>query len=232
MAIYTLLQGQIAIFLLSAHTNTPAVAEVGALSRLGQLFTVIMMLNPFLVQPVFARVTSRRDFQTKLTLMVAALSALSALVLGSAYAAPHPWLFLLGSKYAGLTPELPIAVGTALATVVGGTLCTVVLARGQTRGQSFAILPCLGGQLAYIALRGVHSTSDGLILTFIPAMANAVTQAVLLLQVSRNWPETACRIQPDEQAGKRELELAQKRCDAVCNGGNSVACKRDELEAE
>ncbi len=184
MVIYTLLQGQIAIFLLSAHSNTQAIAELGALSRLGQLFTVLMMLNPFLVQPVFARATSQRDFHAKLALVIAALVVLSALGLGSAYALPHWWLSLLGANYVGLTQELPIAIGTALATVVGGTLYTVVIARGETQWQSLSILPCLGGQLAYVMLHGVRTTLDGLILGFIPALAYATTQ-VLLLRVAR-----------------------------------------------
>lgn len=189
MVIYTLLQGQIAIFLLSVGGYTRAIAEMGALSRLGQAFTVLMMLNPFLVQPVFARVASNRDFQAKLALVITALIVLCAVGLASAYAAPQWWLLLLGANYAGLAQELPIAIGVALATVVGGTLYTMVIARGETRGQSLAIVPCLGGQLAYVALNGAHSTSDALMLGLIPALAYAVVQATLLARILQKWPE-------------------------------------------
>jgi O-antigen/teichoic acid export membrane protein len=189
MVIYTLLQGQIAIFMLSTHANTQAIAELGALNRLSQLFAVLMMLNSFLVQPIFARVTSSRDFLVKLALVIAALAALCAVGLASAYAVPHWWLFLLGQNYSGLTQELPIAIGTAFATVVGATLYMMVIARGDARGQSLAILPCLGGQLAFITAHGVGSTWDALILALIPALAYAVVQAALLARILQKWPE-------------------------------------------
>jgi O-antigen/teichoic acid export membrane protein len=184
LTIYSLLQGQIAIFLLSAHSNTEAIAELGALSRLGQLFTVLIMLNTFLVQPVFARVTSQRDFKAKLALVMAALVALSAVGLGSAYAAPHWWLYLLGANYAGLTHDLPIAIGTALATVVGATLYFVVTARGETRWQYGSIAFGVLGQLLFYPLHGVQSTRDALWFNLIPSLGLALWQAGLLMKYS------------------------------------------------
>lgn len=188
MVIYTLLQGQIAIVLLSGAGYTRDIAEMGALSRLGQAFTVLMMLNPFLVQPVFARIGSNREFQAKLALVIAALIVLCAVGLASAYAAPHWWLLLLGANYAGLTPELPIAIGAALATVVGGTLYTIVIARGNTSGQSLWVLPCLVGQVAFIGLHGVHDTRDALLLNAIPAAAICLVECLLLAKCVRRFP--------------------------------------------
>jgi len=188
MAIYTLLQGQIAIFMLSVGGYTHAIAEVGALSRLSQAFTVLMMLNPFLVQPVFARIASDRDFQAKLAPVVAALIVLCAVGLTSAYAAPQWWLFLLGANYAGLAQELPITIGTALMTVVGGTLYTVVIARGETRGQSLWVLPCLVGQVAFIGFHGVQNTRDALLLNAIPAAAICFVECLLLAKCVRRIP--------------------------------------------
>jgi O-antigen/teichoic acid export membrane protein len=187
MVIYTLLQGQIAIFLLSGAGYTRAVAEMGALNRLGQIFTVLMMFNPFLVQPVFARVTSYRDFLGKLARVIVALVVLCAVALVSAYAAPHWWLFLLGANYAGLARELPIAISVAVATVVGGTLYTVVIARGETSGQSLWILPCLVGQVAFIGLHGVYNARDALLLNAVPATAITLVECLLLTKCVRRF---------------------------------------------
>lgn len=183
--LYTLAQGQIAILLLSAFAETKAIAETGALSRLGQAFAVIMLLNPFLVQPVFARIASHGDFVTKTMTVVMALILLCIVTMASAFVVPQWWLLILGDKYNGLTHELPVALATSLATVVGGTLCTMVIARGSTRWQSAVILPCLGGQLAFVAANGVRSTRDALVLSLIPAVAYAVVQAALLLLLLR-----------------------------------------------
>jgi O-antigen/teichoic acid export membrane protein len=188
MVIYTLVQDQIAIFLLSAAGYTRAIAEMGALSRLGQLFTVLMMLNPFLVQPAFARVTERRDFLLKLLLVTVALLLFSSVGLMSAYIAPHWWLLALGTNYSSLEGELPIAIGAALATVVASTLYTIVIARGETSGQSLWIMPCLIGQVAFIELHGVYNTRDALLLNAIPATAIALVECLLWTKcVHRFW---------------------------------------------
>ena len=185
MVIYTLVQGQIAILLLGAFAEPRAIAETGALSRLGQLFNVLMLLNPFLLQPVFARVRTRADFIAKAAVVAAALSLLCVVTIASAYVVPHWWLLIVGDKYSGLSHELPVALAASLATIVGGTLYTMVIARGSTRWQSAAILPCLGGQLAFIALNGVRSTWDALMLGMIPALAYALVQALLLALLLR-----------------------------------------------
>ena len=187
VVIYTLAQGQIAILLLSAFADTRAIAETGALSRLGQAFSVFMVLNTFLVHPIFARVRSRRDFLYKLGVLVSALALLCLVTMASAVVLPEWWLLIVGHKYSTLTHELPIAIATSLATLVGASIYVVVLARGLTQWQSIAIVPCVVGQLAFIAANGVRSTSDALMLSLIPAVAYAIVQAILLLVVVRRW---------------------------------------------
>jgi hypothetical protein len=113
---------------------------------------------------------------------------LCAVGLTSAYAAPQWWLFLLGANYAGLAQELPITIGTALMTIVGGTLYTVVIARGETRGQSLWVLPCLVGQVAFIGFHGVQNTRDALLLNAIPAAAICFVECLLLAKCVRRIP--------------------------------------------
>ncbi len=184
---YMLAQGQIAILLLSAFAESRVIAETGALTRLGQVFSVLMVLNTFLVQPVFARVVSRGDLVIKLTLLIAALALLCVVTMASALLFPDWWLLIIGDKYSGLTRELPVAIATSLVTLVGASLYVVVIARGSTRWQSLAIIPCLGGQLTFIAMNGVRTTWDALMLGLIPAVAYALVQAVLLGIAVRRW---------------------------------------------
>lgn len=188
IVIYSVLQGQIAILLLSAVGATRVIAETGALSRLGQAFLVLALLNTFMVQPVFARVRSRADFLAKLAMLVVAFTALAGVVMISAFRAPNWWLLIVGAKYAHLTGELPIALATSLATLGGASLYVVVIARGRTGWQSLALVPCLGSQLAFLALNGVRTAADALILNFLPAFAYAVVQAVFVVLLVRRWP--------------------------------------------
>lgn len=186
MVIYAVAQGQIAILLLTAFAEPRAIAETGALSRLGQVFNVLQLINPFLIQPVFARIVSRTDFAAKSAAVISALLVLCIFTITSTYVVPNWWLLIIGDKYSGLAQELPIALAVSLATIVGGTLYTMVIARGSTRWQSTAILPCLGGQLVFVAVYGVHTTWHALMLSLIPAVAYALVQTILLTQLLRN----------------------------------------------
>lgn len=187
--VYFVFQGQIAILLLSVYADIRAVAEIGALGRLGQVFNVFMLLNSFLVHPIFARVRSRSDYLSSLAWLVFALAAFSTAVMISAFLLPEWWLLILGDQYASLTKELPIAIVSSLLTLAGASFYVVVIARGSTKWQSMAILPCLGSQLVFIATHGVQSTSDALIVMLLPAAAYAFFQAVLLLTAVVQWPQ-------------------------------------------
>ena len=187
--VYTVLQGQIAILLLSAYADIRAIAETAALARLGQVFTVLMLINAFLVQPILARVKMRSDYLAKLAWLVFALVALYTVVMTSALLRPEWWLLIVGDKYAGLTKEVPIALATSLVTLAGASLYVAVIARGSTKSQSIAILPCLCSQMVFVATHGVRTTWDALILILIPAVAYALVQVGLLLIIVMRWPQ-------------------------------------------
>ncbi len=182
---YTAMQAHLSIFLLSLFGYTAAVAEVGALGRLGQLVALVAMLNPFLVQPLFGRLSSFGAFRKLAGLTLALLVAGSAAVIGVAYAAPGAWLFLLGAHYGHLERELPLALSAAAATVIGATLYTILISRSVTRGQTWIVAPSLLGQAAFIAAHGVSSTYDALLLNLIHPLAHVSVQVLLLLRMLR-----------------------------------------------
>jgi O-antigen/teichoic acid export membrane protein len=185
--VYTAFQGQIAILLLSLNADTQSIAELAALSRIGQVFHVIMLLNSFLVQPMFAREEARIKFLHKFALVALALAALSLIVMTSAYLIPEWWLIIIGEKYAHLDSELPLLLATALLTLVGATLHVLVISRGSTVWQSISFLPCLGSQLLFIAFHEVRTTFDALTLILLPAATYAIVQGLLLFIELSSW---------------------------------------------
>ena len=58
--IYYALQGPLSIMLITIFGRTAAVASVGALTRLGQPFTLLAQMNPLLVEPYFASLPKNR----------------------------------------------------------------------------------------------------------------------------------------------------------------------------
>jgi O-antigen/teichoic acid export membrane protein len=185
--IYYAIQGQIAIFLLSLYGYANSVAEVGALGRLGQILGVLMLLNPFLIQPYFARIHGKSTFVARTLLVIGALVLVSLLFLGSAYLVPGWWLFILGEQYNHLAHELPIAIGTSLLGWAGGTIYTLLVSRAFTRGQSWAILAGLAAQLLFLSFHGVNLTKDALTLNMMPPLAYLVVQILILWGFIGTW---------------------------------------------
>jgi O-antigen/teichoic acid export membrane protein len=118
------LQGQLTVFLISIYGATTQVADVGALSRLAILSTVVgAVINQALV-PSFARIQNplllRRRFLQSFVLVL--FMGFALLTLG--YFCRQPILWVLGPKYAHLDSELlwmllSIAVGLILTLLWG-----------------------------------------------------------------------------------------------------------------
>jgi O-antigen/teichoic acid export membrane protein len=191
--IYYMLQGQISIFFLSLYGLTSSIAEVGALSRLGQIIGLFMMLNAFLIQPYFARIEQKSVYISSVRFVIAMLFAFCLVIMISAYLVPGWWLFVLGEKYAGLQRELPLAIVGPLLTLLGGSLYTMVIARNVTRGQFWYIIVGIASQLMFISKFSVQTTFDALILNMLPSVGYIVMQSILLVRVLSNWDEGASR---------------------------------------
>jgi hypothetical protein len=189
--LYFALQGQLSVLVLSAFGSATSIAQVGAISRFNQLITLAMMLNPFLVQPVLARQSSRRRFLERLAVIIGAIAGASAIVLLSAALTPRWWLLILGPTYNGLERELLIALGTSLATLAGGTLYTAVISRSQTGGQFWAIILGIAAQLIFGVTHELSTAANALVLSLIPAVAYGAVQGVLLMRVVLRWSPTA-----------------------------------------
>jgi len=186
--IYFMLQAQLSTFMLNIYGYTESVAEVGALGRLGQIISVLMMLNPFLIQPFFARLDDKREFVFWVRVVVMTLIFTSGIVTASGYLLPSWWLFILGDNYSGLSAELPLALAGVMASLAGATIYALVVSRSITRGQSWTIISGLGLQIGFIVICGITSTADALILNLLPAVAYLVTQGVILAWVVISWP--------------------------------------------
>ena len=213
LTLYSALQGQIAVLALNVFGSTTSIAEYGAVTRLGQLVSFFILLNPFLVQPVMARQHDRAGFVWHLSLVVGGLTALSIVVMLSVFEAPNWWLFILGDNYAGLQNELPLAVGAALLGLIGATLYAVVSSRNCTAGQPWVVVLSLAGQLSFLGIHGIRSVSDGLVLGGIAAVSLVFVETILIAQILRNWSSSSsgAPIPPasDHQQATAETNLSR-----------------------
>ena len=119
--LYYCLQGQITVWLISVFGNTSTVANLGALSRLALMFTVIGSVMGSLVVPRYARLQDTPTLFRRYWQIVAGYASLVIFLTALAAHSPNLFLSLLGGKYMHLQRELPLMVAcNGLGVIVGG----------------------------------------------------------------------------------------------------------------
>jgi O-antigen/teichoic acid export membrane protein len=121
-------QGQITTFIAASVAGSTTLAQMGALSRLAQIFVVANVLNAYVVVPRIARCLDQDLKRMALEAaagMTLVLSAITAFV----FLFPHVILLFLGSHYRGLAvPAGWYVLGGSLSTL-SGTLYAINLSR-------------------------------------------------------------------------------------------------------
>src|SRR5436190_4548213 len=123
-------QGQITIWLVSIFGTADRIAEVGALGRLGVMFAFMTSLLNGIATPSLARCKSLPRLYRLFGAMLLAYGVFAGMLLATWFAFPGKILLILGSKYTGLTAELPLVMGTALLWGLTGVLYALASARG------------------------------------------------------------------------------------------------------
>ncbi len=98
-------QGQISLLLITYFGHATAVASVGALSRLGQIFILFSQMTPVLIEPYFARL-SRERFKYDYLGVCAIGVLVCGVVSGLARFFPGLFLWILGYRYSSLHYEV------------------------------------------------------------------------------------------------------------------------------
>ncbi|RBP45311.1 O-antigen/teichoic acid export membrane protein [Roseimicrobium gellanilyticum] len=105
--LFQFIQGQVGVWLLSITANVAAVADFGALSRLGSVFAALALLYYQLVIPTLSRSQTPRILAGRLALSAAAYVAALAAFTVIGWLAADWILWLFGSAYTHLAKEVP-----------------------------------------------------------------------------------------------------------------------------
>jgi O-antigen/teichoic acid export membrane protein len=129
-SLYYSIQGQIGIWLLSFFSNVGSVADIGALGRFSMVFAVLNSLVANLAFPRFSRLPADKSVALHYAGILAFYVFPGLCILAVASAKPGVFLWILGSRYSGLTAELPLALLGFILNGIGGTMWSLNLARG------------------------------------------------------------------------------------------------------
>jgi hypothetical protein len=114
--------------LITLFGHTTSVASVGALSRLAQIFVLFAQMNPLLLEPYFARLSSTRLKRNYLGIL-AVEGIFCLVVVGLAYKFPQLFLWILGHKYSGLRFEVFLMIASSSVAYFSGVLWVIHCAR-------------------------------------------------------------------------------------------------------
>ncbi|MEK6481699.1 hypothetical protein WJR50_29410 [Catalinimonas sp. 4WD22] len=117
--VFAAFQGQIMIFIISFFGQTMSIAEIGALSRLGQLYLIFGVAGSALVAPYIAK-QGKKDLLTKYATILSLYLVLSVALIALAYMMPNLFLWIIGSNYSHLNTEVLLLItNSGLALIVG-----------------------------------------------------------------------------------------------------------------
>lgn len=105
-AVFYCLQGQLTIWLISILGSTQNIAEIGALGRLGIIFSIIGAVMTSIVLPSFARCQGLSLLRRRYFQIIGGFFSFGLILIGVAAIFPGQLLWILGGKYGHLRNEL------------------------------------------------------------------------------------------------------------------------------
>jgi len=185
-AVFFCFQGQITIFLLGFFGRVNSIAEVGALGRLGMVFTVLTNLLTNVFGPAFARCQDPKRLRWQYAAIVGGVTAFSLVLIAAAALFPGAFLFVLGAKYAHLERELLLMVGGAVVGALTGTFWTLNASKAWIAGSWLYIPLTVGTQILLIPITDFSSVRSVLMFNLLSAVPNLVLNLALSIRGFRS----------------------------------------------
>lgn len=187
--IFWAFQSQISFYLVTLFGKTTSMAQVAALGRVGQLFSVLTAFNVVLIEPRFARMP--REMLPKQYLRVVGLASLfGVLVTLASFHFPFFLLWFLGSQYRDLGPEVGWVVLSNCINYLAGVIWIMNRARKWLfwTGTAMEIGLTVFGEAAFASYRGVATTHDAILVSVIAAVTVLVAHAFIGMYGFMNGP--------------------------------------------
>jgi O-antigen/teichoic acid export membrane protein len=165
--IFAAFQAQLSLFLISIFGGQPMyIAQVAALGRIGQVFTVLITFNLMVVEPFVARLNHRRLLPTYLMLTGLACLVLAPVVY-AAFLWPQVFLLLIGPKYSNLRDLLGWVILSSTISYIASLIWMMNRARQWVfwSGSLVEVGLLISVQIAFVVMVGVKNTRDAVFLS-------------------------------------------------------------------
>lgn len=188
-SVFFVLQGQISVWLLSIFGSVSGVADLGAVTRIGVLFSVLLATMQNVIVPRYARCQEPERLGTLFAQICGGFAIATSLPVALVAIIPTPVLWLLGPQYAHLEVELVLAVsGAGVASIA--SLAWSLNANRAWFPPSWLWIPIdLGSQLTLALAIGVSTVRQvltvALLLSLIQSAMNTLAGVVFIRRYAR-----------------------------------------------
>lgn len=129
-SLFFCIQGQLTVILISLFGNTQNIAEIGALSRLAVVFSLIMSVMTNIVLPNFARCQSKHELEKRYFQILATYTGFSGIIIFLIATFPSEFLLVLGSQYSNLEQEIVLMAASQTVTAFSTILWNINSTKG------------------------------------------------------------------------------------------------------
>jgi len=182
LTIYFCIQGQISIWLISIFGSAHQVADIGAVTRLGIIFSTLSASYSTIMLPRFARNNGRKRLFVQFLQIVFSIVVLLAVFVVVTKLFPYPFIMLLGSKYTNMSDLLWLVMLASGFNTLAGVVYGMNLSKGWIPPAIITIPIEFLTQVALILTLNLSKTEDVLIFQCLAAIPPLVLATVFLLR--------------------------------------------------
>jgi hypothetical protein len=181
-AVFYCLQGQLTIWLISIFGNTRNIAEIGALGRLGMIFSVISAVMTSIVLPGFARCQSPALLRRRYFQIIGGFGLLGGILISITALFPDQLLWILGSKYAHLRNELLLMMTLSSANALIAAMWSLNATKAWIQYSWLNIPGVILAQIVLLAFIDISSVKGVLIFGILSLLPTFLLNSMLSLR--------------------------------------------------
>lgn len=193
--LYYCISGQIVVWLVAIFSTTESLAQIGALSRLVMVLTLVKMVANMLILPRYARLpdVKRLVVPRFYQVMLILVTICSSIVLFAGFF-PNVCLWILGKNYADLEYELVLMITSGCLSMLSGMAYHLTSSRGIIPNPYAIIASTIAIQVITLAFIVDFTTLAGVIsFSIISSAGNLIYRLIHFIyytEFKKDWSAT------------------------------------------
>ena len=181
-SIFYTFQGQISILLISIFGNTQNIAEIGALSRFSMIFALVTPIMSSIAFPAFSRCQNQSLLKLRYWQIVLANILFGTVLIGISYFFSDQILWILGTKYSGLSSEFTLVVLLGTVGHIGGVMWGLCCAKGWIKNMWLEIPIKLSVQIILLLFMNLSNIKEVILFGIFSYVPSLILVAIIAYQ--------------------------------------------------